>query len=366
MNVYDYIIVGSGLYGATTAWRANKLGLRVLVLEKRPFIGGNIRDKIIEGINVHLYGPHIFHTKDEAIWNFTKKFVHFNHFRYCPLAQYKDFLYNLPFNMHTFYQLYGTKNPDEAISYLKHTRAEKSFTNPKNLEEKAISMVGYKMYETLIKGYTEKQWGRKATELPPFIIERLPLRFTFDNNYFTDPYQGIPKEGYSYLIEKMLEGIEVKNNTDLLNEKSYWLNMAKKIIYTGSIDEFFDYCFGALEYRSLRFEHKLYEQQNVQGCAVINETDIEVPYTRSIEHKHFVFGEQPVSIVTREYPQVWEKGCEAFYPINDERNTKRYTKYINLANQECPNIIFGGRLGQYRYLNMDEVIKSAFKLKLYS
>jgi UDP-galactopyranose mutase len=230
--------------------------------------------------------------------------------------------------MHTFYELYDTKNPDEEISYLKHTQVERNFTNQKNLEEKAISMVGYKMYKTFIKGYTEKQWGQKATELPLFIIERLSLCFTFDNNYFTDADQEIPIEDYNYLIDGMLEEIVAKNNTDLLKERNYWLNMAKKIIYTGSIDEFFDYCFGALEYRSLRFEHKLYKQQNVQSCAAINETDIEVPYTRSIEHKHFVFGEQPVSIVTREYPQVWEKGCEAFYLINDERNTKRYTIYI--------------------------------------
>lgn len=356
---YDIIIVGSGLYGSVVAYMAHQAGYRCLVVEKRPFTGGNIHDEVNEGINVHLYGPHIFHTGNQKVWDFANRFTLFNHFRYCPLARYKDKLYNLPFNMHTFYQLYGIQDPEKVMLRLR--QEQEICSHPRNLEEKAISMVGRVMYETLIKGYTEKQWGRKATELPPFIIARLPLRFTFDNNYFNDPYQGIPVKGYACWIDKMLEGIEVRLNTDFLAEKKRWIEKARHILYTGPIDAFFDYRLGELEYRSLRFEHILFEKPNVQGIAVINETDSRIPYTRSIEHKHFVFGTQPVSIVSREFPQKWDRDREPFYPVNDENNNRLYLRYKDLAQKEYPHVTFGGRLGMYRYFNMDEAVKSALE-----
>lgn len=356
---YDLIIVGSGLYGCVTAYLAHQAGWRCLVIEKRAFTGGNIRDEIREGINVHSYGPHVFHTRHQEVWDFASRFTPFNHFRYCPLARYGGKMYNLPFNMHTFYQLYGTQTPEEAALRLRQEQG--LYPHPRNLEEKAVSMVGRTMYETLIKGYTEKQWGRKATELPPFIIERLPLRFTFDNNYFNDPYQGVPMASYSPWVDKMLEGTEVRLNTDFLADKDYWMKKAGHVLYTGAIDAFFDYRLGALEYRSLTFEHVLFEQPNVQGIAVINETDSRIPYTRSIEHKHFAFGTQPVSIVTHEFPQTWDKDREPFYPVNDEKNNTLYRQYHALAQRECPHITFGGRLGLYRYFNMDETIKNALE-----
>lgn len=361
---YDYLLVGAGLYNAILAYRLHRQGKRCLVIERRPHVGGNIYTKEQEGIHVHLYGPHIFHTSHREVWDFACQFVHFNHFRYSPLARYEEKLYNLPFNMHTFYQLYGVSTPEEAMKRLQQEREQEFYPNPTNLEEKAISMVGRSMYEVLIKGYTEKQWSRPCTQLPTFIIERLPLRFTFDNNYFNDSYQGIPVEGYTYWIEQLLQGVEVRLNTDFLSARDYWLSVADHIVYTGSIDALFDYRLGPLEYRSLRFEHILYESPDVQGIAAINETNVFVPYTRTIEHKHFTFGTQPVSIITREYPQEWDCSKEAFYPINDSVNGKRYTEYLKLARCTYPQISFGGRLGLYRYLNMDEVVKRAMGINI--
>lgn len=360
---YDYLLVGAGLYNSILAYRLHQQGKRCLVIERRPHIGGNIYTEECEGIHIHLYGPHIFHTSNNDVWNFASQFIHFNHFRYNPLAHYKGKLYNLPFNMHTFYQLYGTLTPDEAVMQLQKEREIESYINPTNLEEKAISMVGRSMYEVLIKGYTEKQWGRPCEELPPFIIERLPLRFSFDNNYFNDAYQGIPIEGYTHWIKQMLKGVEVRLNTDFHADREYWLSIANRIIYTGSIDALFNFQLGALEYRSLRFEHNLCKTPNVQGVAVINETDVDIPYTRVIEHKHFAFGNQPVSIVTYEYPQAWDRNKEAFYPINNSKNTALYLKYLELAKQTYPQIDFGGRLGLYKYLNMDDIVKIALNYK---
>lgn len=364
MLEYDLIIVGAGLYGSVLAYRAKERGLRVLVLEKRIHVGGNVRDEQREGINVHCYGPHIFHTKYDEVWHFAERFISFNHFRYMPLARYKECLYNLPFNMHTFYQLYGVQTPEEAKIRLEHERLEEGITEPHNLEEKAISLVGRTLYERLIKGYTEKQWGCKATELPSFIIERLPVRFTYDNNYFNDPYQGIPVEGYTLWVNKMLDGVEVRLGVDFLHDKWYWLSQCKRLVYSGSVDALYDYQLGELAYRSLRFEDTLYDMENVQGCAVINETDITVPYTRSIEHKHFNFGHQPCSIVTREYPQEWDRTKEAFYPVDNESNRNLYLRYKELNSRMNPQISLGGRLGDYRYYNMDEVIKKALEFEL--
>lgn len=364
MKPYDYLLVGAGLYNAVLAYRLRQQGKRCLVIERRPHVGGNIYTEEREGIHVHLYGPHIFHTRYREVWDFACRFVHFNHFRYNPLARYKGRLYNLPFNMHTFYQLYGTATPEEAMQCLQQERASETYPHPANLEEKAVSMVGRTMYEALVKGYTEKQWGRPCTELPPFIIERLPLRFTYDNNYFNDPYQGIPVEGYTHWITQMLQGVEVRLNTNFLSARDYWLSVADHVVYTGSIDAFFNYQLGELEYRSLRFEHTLHESPNVQGIAVINETDVRIPHTRSIEHKHFAFGTQPVSIVTHEYPHSWSRSEEAFYPVNNSKNSKLYAEYLELARNTHPQISFGGRLGLYRYMNMDEVVKEAMRVSL--
>lgn len=359
MKPYNYILVGAGLFNAVVAYHLHQQGKKCLVIERRPHIGGNIYTENREGIHVHLYGPHVFHTRHRDVWDFACKFVNFNHFRYNPLARYKEKLYNLPFNMYTFHQLYGVSTPEYAMMRLQQEREQEFYPNPTNLEEKAISMVGRTMYEVLIKGYTEKQWGRPCTQLPPFIIERMPLRFTFDNNYFNDPYQGIPIEGYTYWIEQMFKGVEIRLNTDFLSVRDYWLSIADNVIYTGSIDEFFNYQLGELEYRSLSFEHILYESPNVQGIATINETDIYVPYTRIVEHKHFTFGNQPISIITKEYPKAWTRSRDAFYPVNNSESTSRYNEYLELAKQTYPQIIFGGRLGLYRYLNMDDTIKEA-------
>lgn len=364
ISLYDLLIVGSGLYGSVIAYRARQKGLRCLVLEKRNHAGGNVYQEEKEGILIHRYGPHIFHTKHEEVWNFVNQFVHFNHFRYMPLAKYKGKLYNLPFNMHTFYQLFGVHTPEEVQCHIAEEVRKEGITAPRNLEEKAISLVGRTIYEHLIKGYTEKQWGRSATELPAFIIERLPVRYTFDNNYFNDPYQGIPVEGgYNKLIECLLEGTEVRLNTHFLSHREEYEKLACKIVYTGPMDAFYDYRYGRLEYRGLRFEDTLYPCENYQGCAAINETDAAVPYTRSIEHKHFEFGTQPTTIVTREYPQEWHEGAEPFYPISDERNTALFNRYKELADQET-NVLFGGRMGDYRYYDMDMVIRKALEVEV--
>jgi UDP-galactopyranose mutase len=357
--MYDLVIVGSGLYGAVSAYLARERGLRCVVLESRQYVGGNVRDELTEGIRIHKYGPHIFHTNDRRIWTFSNHFIDFNSFRYCPLAHDNGKLYHLPFNMNTFYEVFGTQTPKEAMEQLRIEHEKEYYEHPQNLEEQAISLVGRTLYELLIKGYTEKQWGRSATDLPVFIIKRIPLRFSYDNNYFNDIYQGIPIGGYTTWIKKMLEGVEIKLCTNFLNAKKFWMEKAKKIIYTGSIDTFYDYQFGTLEYRSLKFEEELYEIPNYQGCAAINETNINIPYTRSIEHKHFEFGEQPVTVITREYPTIWNKGDNAYYPINDERNNNLYLKYKSFAKKQNPNVIFGGRLGDYQYYNMDQVIRKA-------
>ena len=358
---YDYLIVGSGLFGAVWAQEATKRGKKCLVIEKRPHVAGNVYTESIEGINVHKYGAHIFHTSNKHIWDYVNSFVEFNRFTNSPVANYKGKLYNLPFNMNTFYQLWGVKTPEEAKAKIEEQKEEyKQIGEPQNLEEQALLLGGKDIYETLIKGYTEKQWGRSATELPAFIIKRLPFRFTFDNNYFNDIYQGIPKGGYTKLIEKLLEGVEVKLNTDYLKDKVVFDQLADKIIYTGKIDEFFDYRFGPLEYRSLHFENELIDSENYQGNAVINYTEREVPYTRIIEHKHFEYGKQPVTYVTREYPHEFSKDNEPFYPVNDDKNQKLLENYQALAKNE-ENVLFGGRLAEYKYYDMHLVIESAKK-----
>ena len=357
--MYDLVIVGSGLYGAVSAYLAHKRGLRCIVLERRSYIGGNVRDEQQEGIHVHKYGPHIFHTNNKEVWDFANRFAEFNHFRYCPLARNGERLYHLPFNMNTFYEVYGVKTPHEAKNELQKEHEKEYYESPINLEQQAVSLVGRNLYELLIKGYTEKQWGKKATELPAFIINRLPLRFRYDNNYFNDIYQGIPIGGYTSWIKRMLDGIEVRLNTDFIETKEYWENHSKQIIYTGAIDELYDYKLGALEYRSLRFAEKLYNTDDYQGCAAVNEVSEDIPYTRSIEHKHFEYGCQPVTIVTREYPTEWHQGADAFYPVNNERNNGRHHEYREMASIINPKIKFGGRLGDYRYYNMDEVIRRA-------
>lgn len=358
--MYNYLIVGAGLFGSVFAHEANKRGKSCLVIDKRYHIAGNIYTEVIEGINVHKYGAHIFHTSNKGVWDYVNQFAEFNHYINSPVAVYKDELYNLPFNMNTFSKLWGIRTPSEAKVHIQNQIKELNIGEPKNLEEQALSLVGSDVYEKLIKGYTEKQWGRSCTELPSFIIKRLPLRFTYDNNYFNDPYQGIPKGGYTAIIEKMLEGIEVRTDTDyfeLIKEQS---NIAEKIVFTGMIDEFYNYQLGELQYRSLRFESEVLEEENYQGNAVVNYTEREVPYTRIIEHKHFEFGKQPHTVITREYSSEWEKGSEPYYPINDEKNGSLYEKYRELAEKEA-NVIFGGRLGQYRYYDMDKVIESALQ-----
>lgn len=356
--MYDYLIVGSGLFGSIFAYEANKRGKKCLVIDKRNHIGGNIYCKEVEGINVHEYGAHIFHTSNKEVWNYINSFAEFNRYTNSPVAIYKDELYNLPFNMNTFNKLWGVKTPAEAKDKIEEQLAETNITEPKNLEEQAIKLIGKDIYEKLIKGYTEKQWGTRATELPAFIINRLPVRFTYDNNYFNDKYQGIPIGGYTKIIEKMLEGIEVQLETDFFKNRSYFEEIADKIVFTGMIDEFYNYEFGTLEYRSLRFEHEILDEENHQGNAVVNYTEYEIPYTRVIEHKHFEYGTQPKTVITREYPATWNKGDEPYYPINNDRNNNMYAKYKELADKES-NVIFGGRLAQYKYYDMHHVIEQA-------
>lgn len=357
MKKYDFLVVGAGLFGAVFAHEAKKKGRSCLVIDKRPHLGGNVYCKDVEGINVHWYGAHIFHTNDLGLWEYVNQFVPFNRFTNMPLARYGGKLYNLPFNMNTFYQLWGTASPEEAQQKIAAQVAEAGIKDPKNLEEQALSLVGRDIYEKFIKGYTEKQWGRKATELPTFIIKRVPLRFTFDNNYFTDRYQGIPEGGYNKLIEGLLEGIETRTGVDFFAHRQELEAQANQVVFTGKIDAYFDYRYGKLEYRSLRFEHEVLNMPNYQGNAVVNYTEREVPYTRILEHKHFEFGQQSKTVVTKEYPKEWQAGDEPYYPINDTKNSELYAQYKKLA--ETVPVIFGGRLAEYRYYDMHQVIASA-------
>lgn len=357
----DYLIVGSGLFGSIFAYEANKRGKKCLVIDKRNHIGGNIYTEKIEGINVHKYGAHIFHTSNKEIWKYINQFAEFNRYTNSPIARYKNEVYNLPFNMNTFNKLWGVFTPDEAKLKIEEELKEVDIDEPKNLEEQAIKLVGKTIYEKLVKGYTEKQWGMRATELPTFIIKRLPVRFTYDNNYFNDKYQGIPIGGYTQIIERMLKGIDVKLNYDYFEHKEELMNLSKKIIFTGPIDQFYDYCFGELEYRSIRFETEVLNTENYQGNAVINYTEYEVPYTRIIEHKHFEFGTQSKTVISKEYSDTWNKNKEPYYPINNKRNDMLYEKYKELADKD-EKVIFGGRLGQYKYYDMNKIIEEAIKL----
>ena len=356
-NMYDYLIVGAGLYGAVFAFEAKKRGKTCLVIEKRDHIGGNIYCEDIEGIHVHKYGAHIFHTSNKETWEYVNQFAEFNNYINTPIARYKDEIYNMPFNMNTFSKMWNIATPDEAKAEIEKQRQEIT-GDPQNLEEQAISLVGRDIYKKLVKGYTEKQWGRDCKELPAFIIKRLPVRFTYNNNYFRDRFQGIPMGGYTAMVEKMLEGIEVRTSVDYLEEKDKWNETAKKVIYTGPIDAYFAYQYGPLEYRSVRFETEVLDQKNYQGNAVVNYTEREVPYTRIIEHKHFEFGEQPKTVISREYPSEWQPGDEPYYPINNEKNNTLYEKYKELSIEQ-EKVIFGGRLGEYKYYDMDKVIESA-------
>ena len=359
MEKYDYLIVGSGLFGAIFAYEANRIGKKCLVIDKRSHIGGNIYTKTIEGIQVHQYGAHIFHTSNKEVWKYVNQFTEFNHYINSPVARYKDELYNMPFNMNTFNKLWGVITPKQAKAKIEEEIEEAQIEDPKNLEEQAISLVGKTIYEKLVKGYTEKQWGKKATQLPSFIIKRLPVRFTYDNNYFNDTYQGIPIGGYTKIIEKMLDGIEVKLNTDFFDNREDLEKLADKIIFTGMIDQYYNYQFGELEYRSLRFETEILEESNYQGNAVVNYTEYEIPYTRIIEHKHFEFDtKSPKTVITKEYPDQWTKEKEPYYPINNDINNTLYEKYKELAKKDT-KVIFGGRLGQYKYYDMDKVILEA-------
>ena len=367
---YQYLVVGAGLYGAVFAHEMEKRGKDCLVIEKRDHIAGNIYTKEVNGIQVHEYGAHIFHTSDKEVWNYVNQFVEFNHYINCPVARYK--LYNLPFNMNTFAKMWNIKTPKEAREHIDAQIADLHITEPKNLEEQALSLVGRDIYEKLVKGYTEKQWGRDCKELPSFIIKRLPVRFVFDNNYFNDPYQGIPKGGYTQIVEKLLEGIPVKLGTDYetfcqRSTDGGFISVDgedtfEKVLYTGMIDQFYEYCYGELAYRSLRFETEyLKAEDNYQGNAVVNYTEREVPYTRIIEHKHFEFGTQKGTVITREYPKEWSRGDEPYYPVNDKHNSELYEKYAQRAAQE-KNVLFGGRLGQYKYYDMDKVVRAALTM----
>lgn len=355
---YNYLIIGAGLFGATFANLAKKAGKSVLVIDKRNHIAGNCYTENIEGINVHKYGAHIFHTSNKKVWNYVNSFVEFNRYTNAPVAKSKGKLYNLPFNMNTFNQLWGVQTPTEAIAKIEEQRKEAGIINPRNLEEQALALVGRDIYEVLVKEYTEKQWGRKCTELPAPIIKRLPVRFTFDNNYFNDSYQGIPCGGYTKLVEGMLKKIDVRLNTDFFTDRNNLESIADKVIYTGPIDEFFNYRFGYLEYRSLKFDTETLNIPNYQGNAVVNYIDHKYPYTRIIEHKHFEFSNQPKTVITREHPDSWELGKERFYTVNDERNTALFAKYKELAANQS-KYIFGGRLAEYKYYDMDDVIESA-------
>lgn len=363
--MYDYLIVGAGLFGATFAYEANKRGKKCLVIDKRSHIAGNIYTAEIDGIQVHMYGAHIFHTSSKEIWEYVNQFAEFNRYTNSPVARYKSELYNMPFNMNTFNKMWGVITPEEAKAKIQQQIEEAGITEPENLEQQAISLVGKDVYEKLVKGYTEKQWGRRATELPSFIIKRLPVRFTYDNNYFNDRYQGIPIGGYTKIIEKMLEGIEVKLNTDFFKHRKELTSLADKIVFTGMIDEYYDYLYGELEYRSLRFETEVIDAENYQGNAVVNYTEYEIPYTRIIEHKHFEFGTEngtvnPKTVITKEYPANWKRGDEPYYPMNDDKNNNLYAKYKALSDKET-NVIFGGRLGMYKYFDMHNVVAEALK-----
>ena len=360
MEKYDYLIVGSGLFGAVFAYEAKKRKKTCLVIDKREHIGGNIYTESIEGINVHRYGAHIFHTSDEKVWNYVNQFCRFNNYINSPIARYNDEIYNLPFNMNTFNKLWGVITPQQAQDKIAEQRRESGITEPQNLEEQAISLVGYDIYEKLINGYTRKQWGRKCTELPAFIISRLPVRFTYDNNYFNDIYQGIPIGGYTGMVEKMLDGIDVRLNTDYFAEREKLDKLADKIVFTGMIDQYYDYRYGNLEYRSLEFQSEILDIPNYQGNAVVNYTDYNVKFTRMIEHKHFEFGKQEKTVITREYPKTWEIGDEPYYPVNDAVNGELFEKYRKLSESE-ENVIFGGRLGTYRYMDMDDIIAAALE-----
>lgn len=364
--MYDYLVVGAGLFGAVFAHEANKKGKKVLVIDKRNHIAGNIYTEKVQGIWVHKYGAHIFHTSNKKVWDYVQQFAEFNRYTNSPVARYKDELYNLPFNMNTFNKMWGVVTPAEAKAKIDSQIAEAGIREPKNLEEQAISLVGKDIYEKLVKGYTEKQWGKRADELPSFIIKRLPVRMTYDNNYFNDLYQGIPIGGYTQIVDKMMEGIEVRLNTDFFANRTEYETIAKKIVFTGMIDEYFDYCFGELEYRSLRFASEVLNEENYQGNAVVNYTEYEVPYTRIIEHKHFEFGCQngnynPRTVITREYPAIWKKGDEPYYPMNDAKNNELYEKYKELAGKQ-DKVIFGGRLGMYKYFDMHQVIEEALNV----
>lgn len=368
---YDYLIVGSGLYGATFAHLAHKQGKKCLVIDKRPHLGGNIYCENIEGINVHKYGAHIFHTSNKQVWDFVNSIVEFNRYTNSPVANYKGKLYNLPFNMNTFYQMWGVTTPTEAMAKIEEQKANvianmqaDGVTEPRNLEEQAKMLIGEDIYEQLIKGYTEKQWGRKCIELPAFIIKRLPVRLVFDNNYFNDKYQGIPIGGYNKLIDGLLDGIETKTGVDFFANRTYWENVAPKIVFTGKIDEFYDYRYGKLEYRTVRFEEEIYKIPNFQGNAVVNFTERDVPYTRIIEHKHFeMFGQEiydcPRTVISKEYSTEWREGMEPYYPVNDNKNSQLYIKYKAIAEQDS-KIIFGGRLAEYKYYDMAPIINQVF------
>lgn len=361
--MYDYLIVGAGLAGATFARIMTDKGKKCLVIDKRDHIGGNVYSKNVEGIEVHQYGPHIFHTDNERVWEFVNRFTTFNHFVYSPVANYKGKLYNLPFNMNTFHQLWGVITPEQAKEKIEQQAAECGIGEPQNLEEQAIKLVGKDIYEALIKGYTAKQWGRPCNQLPSFIIKRLPVRFTFDNNYFNHPHQGIPIGGYTKMMERMLEGIEVRLETDYLEQREEYDKLTEKILFTGPIDEYYGFCYGPLEYRSLRLETEVLEQDNYQGVAGMNFTDEEVPYTRIVEHKHFEFGKgnPGKTVITREYSATWKVGDEPYYPVNNEENNGLYEKYKEKAEQE-EKVLFAGRLGNYQYYDMDKVINSVLEL----
>jgi UDP-galactopyranose mutase len=357
---YDYLIVGAGLFGCVFAHEATKKGKKCLIIDKRNHTGGNIYNEKVEDINVHKYGAHIFHTNDKLIWDYVNSFVEFNRYTNSPVAIHEDKLYNLPFNMNTFYGLWKVTTPKAAKEIIQAQIEESGITNPQNLEEQAISLIGTDIYYKLIKGYTEKQWGRDAKELPAFIIKRLPVRFTYDNNYFNDKYQGIPIGGYNKLTDGLLKDIEVQLDVDYFKDKDTWNGLADKIVFTGKIDQFYDFRFGQLEYRSLKFEHQTLDIENYQGNAVVNYTEREIPYTRIIEHKHFEFGNQPKTVITKEFPEEWTTEKEPYYPINDERNSLIFKQYQELSENE-PNIIFGGRLAEYRYYDMHQIIGSALK-----
>lgn len=359
--MYDYLIVGAGLFGSIFAYEAKKRGKNCLVIDKRPHIGGNIYTKEVEGINVHEYGAHIFHTSNHEVWKYIQQFATFNRYTNSPIARYRDEIYNMPFNMNTFNKLWGVITPEQAKKKIEQQIKESGIIEPKNLEEQAISLVGRDIYEKLVKGYTQKQWGRRCDELPSFIIKRLPVRFTYDNNYFNDLYQGIPIGGYTQIIEKMLEGIDIRLNCNYFSNRKELETIANKIVFTGMIDQYYDYCFGELEYRSLRFETEVLEIENYQGNAVVNYNEYEIPYTRIIEHKHFEYGETRKTVITREYPATWKKGDEPYYPMNDEKNNCLYEKYKALADKEN-KVIFGGRLGMYKYYDMHHIISEALEM----